>query len=172
MPRVYRDQIDRPVYSRSLAESAAPDKETPPSAFLLEPIACTVAIIFDVYIISLGRSLIDSSRSPSPPSCPLAFAVLPRSLFSRIRCVTKLSRCPEASISMPNVATRLNVVRNSSALPPLVLRLAACPPPLPPLSPAVILDQRAGCFPRERKTIRVTSSRYPDRGARSRWKIR
>lgn len=106
---MYRDQIDRPVYPRFLAESAAPDKETPPSAFLLESIACTVAIIFDVYIISLGRSLIDSSRSPS------SLVLVPRvrrspsfSLFSRIRCVTNLPRCPEASISMPNVATRLN----------------------------------------------------------------
>jgi len=51
-------------YIHDLAESAfSPDKETPPSAFFLEPIACTVAIIFGVYIISLGRSLIDSSRS-------------------------------------------------------------------------------------------------------------
>lgn len=63
--REHRDRIGRPVYiyprSRRIG---APDKETPPSAFFfLESIACTVAIIFDVYIISLGRSLINSSRS-------------------------------------------------------------------------------------------------------------
>lgn len=110
--RGYRDRIGRPVYPRS-RRIGAPDKETPPSAFFLEPIACTVAIIFGVYIISLGRSLIDSSRSP--------FLLLSRSLplFSRIRCVTKLSRCPKASISIPNVATWLNVVRTSLVYLPL-----------------------------------------------------
>lgn len=46
-------------------------------------------------------------------SLPVA-VFLSRPLFSRIRCVTKLSQCPEASISMPNVATWLNVIRNSS----------------------------------------------------------
>lgn len=50
---------------------------------------------------SLPNRLLALSFSSSLP-----FPVfLSRLLFSRIRCVTKLSQCPEASISMPNVAT-------------------------------------------------------------------
>lgn len=59
---------------------------------------------------SLPNRLLALSLSSSLPFPVL----LLRPLFSRIRCVTKLSQCPEASISMPNVATWLNVVRNSS----------------------------------------------------------
>lgn len=59
---------------------------------------------------SLPNRLLALSLSSSLPFPVL----LSRPLFSRIRCVTKLSQCPEASISMPNVATWLNVIRNSS----------------------------------------------------------
>lgn len=59
---------------------------------------------------SLPNRLLALSLSSSLP-----FPIfLSRPLFSRIRCVTKLYQCPEASISMPNVATWLNVIRNSS----------------------------------------------------------
>jgi len=166
----HRDRIDRPVYPRSLAESAAPDKETPPSAFLLEPIACTVAIIFDVYIISLGRSLIDSSRSPP---CPLARS--PRPAY-QVRHET-----PPVPGGIDSDAqrrpTRLNLVRNSPASPvpstrepPLPPSDPPPPPPPPPSSPAVIPDQVAAPGSRafEGRHDAIGSSRCLDRGAEDR----
>lgn len=93
-------------------------------------------------------------------SLPVA-VFLSRPLFSRIRCVTKLSQCPEASISMPNVATWLNVIRNSST------SLSLFDSSLP--SPPVILDLVAARFSRESRR-RGLLSRYLDRTAGSRQK--
>lgn len=114
-----------PVYPRSLASRiGSRQRNTPPSACLLR--AHRVHRRHHLRRIhnfarSLPNRLLALSLYPSlpffliSPSSSLTL-LSSRPLFSRIRCVTKLSRCPQASISMPNVATRLNVVRNSSTL--------------------------------------------------------